>query len=265
MVTEIAEGTLTCTECGKDGLRGPQGLRMHARFCSALLSGPENASEVVAQAAEQQPAAVLAGASWRVEEAPPIAMPQSVRDSNSPNANVTHAWYFAPPSVDVVEMLRTTGLPDDVFHSAPSWQSHQVQSQRDQGHILVTPIDAFGMKKRGSPYVHILPPEPDVWADIVKTWAAVVEQEIEIEQELLEQAELDLTRAIDTGERRNARATIRVFSTRILQLQTLDFAEALRFFQREHRFSRSTGRTDSQMLDDQIDERIEQAFSEHTG
>lgn len=265
MVTVDRTDLLTCEDCGKEDLKGPMGLRRHGPFCPAQLDKPENASEHVAIAAEQQPAAVLSGASWRVEQAPPTPMPESVRNSQSASVNTTHAWYFAPPTVDATEMLRTTGLPDDLFHSASSWQSHQVQSQRDQGHILVTPIDAYGMKKRGSPYVHILPPEEDVWADIVMLWRPILQQEVEIERELLEQAETDLARASDAGERRNARAAIRVFSTRILQLASLDFEEVRKFFVREHQYSAASGRTDVQLLDDQIDERIARAFDEHAG
>lgn len=273
MVTEAAptrttmafreDGLVTCSDCGKEGLKGNRGLLMHQRTCSAPVpEGTENASEVVAQAAIQQPAAVLGKTSWRVESAPPAAMPESVRDPENRISNVTHAWYFAPPTVDMDELVSTTGLPDDVFISSPSWQSHQMQAHLDVGHILVTPVDAHGMKKRGTPYVHILPPEPDVWAEIVELWREAIPQEIQVESELLDQAEADLDRAADAGERSRARTTVRVLSKRILQLQSLDFEAAHRFFLRECQFSAAMGRTDVQLMDDQMDERIAAAALE---
>ena len=256
---------VTCEDCGKEGLKGASGLRMHARWCKAapVPEGTENASEVVAQAAVQQPAAVLGKASWRVESAPPAEMPASVRDPDGNRIfNVTHAWYFAPPVVDMDALVSTTGLPDDVFLSSPSWMSHQKQAHIDAGHMLVTPIDAYGMKKRGTPYVHILPPSREDWDEIVELWRGVIPEEIRVESEMLDQAEADLERAADAGERSRSRTTVRVLSRRVLQLESLDFDAAHRFFLRECQFSTAIGRTDVQMMDDQMDDRIAAAALE---
>jgi len=158
------------------------------------------------------------------------------------------------------ELVSTTGMPDDVFISSPSWQAHQRQAHIDAGHMIVTPVEQVGMKLNGTPYVHIKPPESEAWAEIVDLWRAAIPQELQVEQEMLEQAEADLERAADAGERGRARTTVRVLSRRILQLQDLDFDAAHKFFMREYQFSRAAGRTDVQIMDDQIDSRIEAAL-----
>jgi hypothetical protein len=253
----------TCAFCGREGLRGTENLRVHmTQTCAEALLGPGPSSDkgeaVLAAAAEQQSAVIMPTApaiSFRVTNPPPPALPESVRDPQSPTFNVTHAWYAYVPEVDVTG-ISCTGLPDEILHTSSSWQTHQVQTQIEQGKTLLTPIERYGMKVRSSPYVHVMPPSRDVWDMIAAQWADIIPQEIAIEEDLLEQAELDLGRAITREDRALARSRIRIFSTRVHQLARLNFEAVWEFLLREHEVSRAYARSDAQILNEQIDDRI---------
>ena len=99
----------------------------------------------------------------------------------------------------------------------------------------------------------------------MEQWQAAIPQEIQVETEMLEQAEADLDRAADASERGRARTTVRVLSRRILQLESLDFETARKFFFRESQYSAAMGRTDGQLMDDQMDDRIAKALENWDG
>ncbi len=264
MVAESIE-LLTCPACGKEGLKGSRGQEAHDRLLHPKpMQSSEQGDAVIEAVAEKQPAVNLEGVSWRATDVPHAALPTSVRDPDSRIVNHTHAWYFAPP-VPSIEGMSTTCLPSDVFLSSPSWQPHQVTMQTDYGHVLVTPVELHGAKLRGSPYVHVLPPEELVWNEIVELWSAALPMEIAIEQDLLDQSETDLLRATDSRERADARQTIRVLSTRVLQLQSLNFRAIRQFFVREHELSRMAARNDNQRTEDIVDSRIDAYFEDHSG
>lgn len=209
---------------------------------------------------------------WYAKDPGPAPMPISIRNPESRLHNNTRAWFFHPPKADMLDALATTGLPEDVFISCPCWQPHQVRAKEDMGEICVTPIHAHGEKVRGSPYVALMPPKADVWEQIVTLWSAVMDDEVAVEETMLEQAGLDLQRATEGWERQNARRTIRVLSTRIHQLQTMDYSRALAFFQEESRISLAVAKSPQvRMMEGiredtqkQIDETLDAHFQEHT-
>ena len=260
-----------CVACGREGLRGNDGLHIHSsQDCPVLVLGAGPASEsaeaavdVVAKAAEQQPAAILTPPepSYRVQSPPAARLPESVRDPAG-RPNYTHAWYGFVPSEADISGISTTGLPDDILHSAPSWQPHEVQSQIAQGHVLLTPVERYGGIVRGSPFVHVQPPVRTTWDAFAERWRALLPQEIDIERDLLEQAEMDLNRATTRDERALARQRIRIFSTRVYQLEHLAFESIWRFLVREHEFSLAVGRSSTRVLEDQIDARIDEKLIE---
>ncbi len=270
----------TCEQCDQSG-DGMNWLDTHnLRYCPEQVLSDQTSEDVVEAAAVLQPAAILEPevpvVSWRVKNPGPATLPQSARDpegsSRDPANRVyspTHAWYgYVPDEVDI-EGLSVTGLPVDILGSVGAWQTHQVQSQIEQGKIILTPVERYGMRLRGSPYVHIRRPDPDVWAEFVSRWEAILPQEIEIESGLLEDAEHDLERAVTREERAMARRSIQVFSTRVPQLQTLDFKRIFGFLVKEHEFSLHVGRSDTQIMreevGDVVDERMEAMFEEHVG
>jgi hypothetical protein len=265
----------TCPFCQREGLRGKNSLRSHmTRSCAeaVLGAGPTNTEKetAVLDDADNRQRAVYGvnPAAFRVTNPPPPPLPESVRDTNSPVFNVTHTWYGYVPEVDVTG-ISTTGLPDEILHTASSWQTHQVQRQLEQGKHLLMPVEKYGMKLRSSPYVHVKPPERDTFNQLVSEWSALLPLEIAVETDLLEQAEMDLERAITREDRALARQRIRIFSTRTHQLAALDFEAIYRFLVREHELSRAFARSDQQILDERIDERIEaqmdKQFMEHVG
>ena len=271
----------TCEQCDQSG-DGMNWLDTHnLRYCpEQVLVGEARGDAIVEAVAAQQPAAILAperpAVSWRVRNPGPAAMPQSARDPEGsprdPGNRVyspTHAWYgFVPKQVDILGNS-TTGLPVDVLGSVGSWQTHQVQTQIEQDKVILTPVERYGKTLRGSPYVHIKRPDRDVWDEFVSRWEAILPQEIEIESGLLEDAEHDLERAVTASERATARRSIQVYSTRVPQMQTLDFNRVFAFLVKEHEFSLHVGRSDTQIMreevGDVVDERMEALFAEHVG
>ncbi|MDP6076942.1 MAG: hypothetical protein QF638_02030 [Acidimicrobiales bacterium] len=207
---------------------------------------------------------------WYAQNVQPAPWPQSVRDPDSRTHNNTKTWYFSPPTVDI-DGIATTGLPVDVFHTAPCWQAHQRASQENQGKIQVLQVDRYGQLLRGSPYVALLSVDSEVWDRILAAWEPVIELEIEIEKTRLEQAELDLDRAREAYERNNARRSIRVLSERIAQLEMLDCNSYRKFFDRESEISITVGRSPQQVLSDdmsaevakQLDAAMTAGFEEH--
>ncbi len=264
-----------CEECARDNLSGTNGMKIHlARFCSKTVLGdgpPEppaeaEAPDVVEQAAVEQPAAILTPAeapapSYRIISPSPAAMPESVRDPQSRIANNTHTWYGFVPEVDITG-ISTTGLPDDILHSAPAWQPHEVASQIDQGHILLTAVERYGGIVRGTPYVHIQPPSRATLDPFIEQWRAMLPYELDIERDLLEQAETDLARAMTRDDRALARQRVRIFSTRVQQMEQFDFDRIYQFLLREHEFSRAVGRSNTQIAEETIDARIEEKLIE---
>ena len=253
----------TCPDCGRTPLHGTAGLGLHQRQqCPERVLGPgprtniddADKGEIIGD--DEPPAPRRRTPSYRIDSAPPAAMPDSVRDPDSAVFNVIHAWYAYVGTPDITG-IATTGLPVDILHSAPSWQSHEVQSQIDQGHILLTPIDAYGQKLRGSPYVHVMPPDRRAFNGLKTRWEAILEQEIDIETDLLEQAERDLARSTDRTDRANARQRVIIFSRRVQQMQALNIERVWEFLVREHELSRAVARSQTQVLDDRIDERVE--------
>ena len=258
-----------CPKCEEDY----QALHAHEPFCDgtkkkAARGGAEpTASEIEAPErsvlARGQKAA--AAPSWRAVRVGPAPMPESVRDEASKAYNVTHAWYFAVPVVQI-DGLGCPGLPLDVFHSSSSWQPHQRQRQEDQGSVLVMPIQRYGGTIAQSPYVHLMPVRDETWERIVEQWTAIIPQEIAVEQDLLEQAEADLERSqVDRGERLVVRNRIRVMSTRIKQLETLDFDRVRKFFDQEHTFSRLYSRSSAQMTRDMVGDLVTEEFERRAG
>ena len=253
-----------CPKCEEDY----EALHAHEPFCDGT---PKKALRAAAVESDRAPmtrgqrAAAAPASSWRATRVGPAEMPASVRDEGSRVFNSTHAWYFYPPRVDITG-ISTTGLPIDVFHSAPTWQPHQRQGQEDQGSILVTPIDMYGGTISGSPYVHVLPPRDETWERIVALWSEIIPQEIAIEQDLLEQAEADLERAqIDRSERLVVRNRIRVLSMRVEQLKTLDYDRVRKFFDQESAFSRLNSRSSAQQQRDLIGDLVTEEFERRAG
>ena len=252
-----------CPECGQDFQRLDVHMRAH-EGAVAVAERPEEEPER-SPLARGQRAASAPATSWRVTRVGHATLPSSVRDPQSPTFNVTHAWYFYPPVVDV-EGICTTGLPMDVFHSSSSWQPHQRQMQEDQDSLLVMPIERYGGTVSGSPYVHLLPPSDETWERIVDLWRGIIPQEIAVEQDLLEQAEADLERMqSDRGERLMVRNRVQVLSRRVKQLETLDFDRVRKFFEQEHVYSRSTARNSADQQRDLINDLITEEFERRAG
>lgn len=252
-----------CPDCGQDFQRLDVHMRSHTG--AVAVAEREESEEERTPLTRGRKADEASATSWRVTRVGPATLPSSVRDPQSPTFNVTHAWYFYPPTADV-EGICTTGLPMDVFHSSSTWQPHQRQMQEDQDSLLVMPIERYGGTVAGSPYVHLLPPTDETWERIVDLWRQVIPQEIAIEQDLLEQAEADLERMqSDRGERLMVRNRVQVLSRRVKQLETLDFDRVRRFFEQEHVYSRTTGRTSAQQQQDLIGDLITEEFERRAG
>ena len=191
----------------------------------------------------------------------PAELPDSIRNPDSRAYNVTHAWYYSPAVVDVTG-ISTCGTPRDMLISSPSWQQHQKQEHIDFGRILVQQIERHGLKVGGSPYIHLLPPNRDTWREIVADWRRILPAEIEIEKDMLSQAELDLARALTPDDRFTARGRIRVLSTRVAQLRDLDFDRLFDFFVTESNYSRLTARSSAQTTIDLVNETVDKRFGD---
>lgn len=245
-----------CPKCDEDYASLPE----HTPLCDGT---PRKAAR--SALSRGQSAATAPASSWRAQNPPPAPLPESVRNEMSPTHNVTHAWYFFPPVVDITG-LSTTGLPQDVFHTSSSWQPHQRQMQEEQGSILVMPIERYGGTVGGSPYVHLLPVVDETWTHIVDLWRDAIPQELAVEHDLLEQAEHDLDRlSNDRGDRLVVRNRIRVLSTRIQQLEALDFDAVRGFFDQESRYSRLAARSSGQQQRDMIGDLITEEFERRVG
>ncbi len=265
-----ADPMTQCPYCKKDDFKGERGVKSHLAFCPDFMLGEGPATtDAAGEAYLTQPAAILADpspVSFRVEHPDPAPLPISIRDPASAAFNHTHAWYFwVPEEVDITG-LSTTGMPNDVFHSTSSWKQHQVQERKDAEFLLVCPVERHGLKVAGSPYVHLLPPDVEVWGEIVARWRRIIPYELEIEKDLLEQAEIDLGRAQDRDDRADSRARIRLFSTRVQQMATMDFDRLFDFFRQEHTYSRLTARSSAQttidLVNETVDSRIPAGFAD---
>lgn len=257
MTTEVKVETTVCPYCKKEGFETTRATRMHVAHCPEFMLG-EGPTKVdaAALALPAQPASDLA-INFRVTDPGPALLPESIRSPESRTYNVTHAWYFTPGVVDVTG-ISTTGMPRDMLLSSPSWQQHQKQEHIDAGRIPVQRIERHGLKVGGSPYVHLLPPDKNTWAQIVRDWKSIIPSELAIEQDMLEQAEMDLVRALTPDDRFTARGRIRVLSTRVAQMRDLDFDRIFQFFVDESNYSRLTARSSAQTTIDLVNETVDQ-------
>ena len=266
MTTEAKVEITVCPYCGKDGFGGTRSVRMHIAHCPEFMlpglgvEAPPPTRDAATLALPAQPAADLA-MSFRVTDPGPAALPDSIRNPDSRSYNVTHAWYYSPATVDVTG-IATCGMPRDMLISSPSWQQHQKQEHVDFGRILVQQIERHGLKVGGSPYIHLLPPNREVWREIVADWRRILPAEIEIEKDMLSQAELDLARALTPDDRFTARGRIRVLSTRVAQLRDLDFDRLFDFFVTESNYSRLTARSSAQTTIDLVNETVDKRFGD---
>ena len=261
-----ADPITQCPYCKRDDFAGERDVFHHLPTCPDFILGPGPATtDAAGEAYLKQPAAILAEpspVSFRVENPPPALLPPSARNPDSAAFNNTHAWFFSVPAEVAINGLSTTGLPDDVFHAAPAWSAPSKQDFLDDGFLLVCPVERHDLKVAGSPYVHLLPPDPEAWREIVAQWSRIIPYELEIERDLLEQAEIDLGRAQDRDDRATSRARIRLFSTRVQQLATMDFDRIRDFFQQEHIYSRLSARTSAQSMVDLVGETVDKKFAD---
>ncbi len=203
--------------------------------------------------------------SWRVDDKDvgDPDFPESVRNQSVKTYNPTKAWFFYPFVPDI-HGLTAVGLPRDMFHAASCWQPHQVEQRTRQDNILITPIDAHGMKIRGSPYVHIKPPTDAIWDRILGLWTPILAQEYEIELDMLEQAERDIERTLTREDRASMRNQIRVMSKRVKQLKRgVDFDKVRRFFNEEAEWSSAVARQARTTVKSEVNSAMDKWFDEH--
>lgn len=228
---------LTCTACGRGGLKGDAGLLTHQqKHCSARADAPQRSAPI---------------------DLVPI-----------PENRPTLAWFFRPPTTDF-DRPRTDGLPRDLFYTASAWQPNQVHVQTRKTFLmpsgvresvrLVNPIDAHGLKKRGVPVIAMHDPD---WTDESRrNWERICEvidenlpRQIEIEESVI----TDLREEIQEGGfvgplRADMRQRLRSLEAHVEALQRgVDFNALFAFFVSEAQRSQATLRSPEARLRDVI-------------